>query len=150
MHVQHAHAHTQHKRTSLEAPPWAVEKLTATAAAVAASPRSRAVEPQPSVAKEAMSERPVRVRVGSAHCSHWCACSISSVRRPSEAVLRVGGRKLEPSVSPGDSKACAGERAQRTLSCWATWKSDLARAAISIITCTQGHRIGRILVNTRA
>jgi len=53
-----------HKRTSLEAPPRAAERLTAVAADVEASPRPRAVEPRPLVAKVATSERPVRVREG--------------------------------------------------------------------------------------
>ena len=53
--------HTLHKRTSLEAPPRAAERLTAVAADVEASPWPRAVEPRPSVAKVATSERPVRV-----------------------------------------------------------------------------------------
>ena len=54
------------ERTSLEAPPRAVERLKAALTAVAASPRPRVVEPRPSVANEAMNERPCEGQRG-----HW-------------------------------------------------------------------------------
>ena len=64
MHARGMCAFTPHERTSLEAPSWSAETLVAAAEAVAARPRSRAVEPRPLVANEATIERPVRAAEG--------------------------------------------------------------------------------------
>ena len=64
MYMHATYAHALHERTSLEAPPRAVERLVAVATAVAACARPPTVEPRPSVAKAATIERPVRVEEG--------------------------------------------------------------------------------------
>ena len=64
MYIHGMHARALHIRTSIATHWEPHERLAAAAAAVAATPRSRAVELWPPPAMAATIERPVRVRKG--------------------------------------------------------------------------------------
>ena len=61
MYIHGTHVRAAHMRTSIATHQQAHERLAAAAAVVLATPRSRAVEPQPLPAMAAKIERPVRV-----------------------------------------------------------------------------------------
>ena len=72
MYMRGTRARALQKRTSVGTPLWTVERRVAALTAAAASPRTRTVEPRPSVMKAAMVERPGRGRWGiGEHVNMW-------------------------------------------------------------------------------